>query len=46
MVRKLEGFMDFDPEVIDLNGEEVRKAEKELIAYNSESFAFNLYLIF
>ena len=45
VVRKLEGSLDFDLEVIDFNGEEVRRAEKELIAYNSESLAFSLSLI-
>ena len=42
VVHKIEGAKDFDPDVVDLDGYEVRKAEKELIAYNSESFAVNL----
>ena len=46
VVHKIEGTKDFDTDVVDLNGEEVRKAEKELIAYNSESFAFKLSPIF
>ena len=37
---------DFYPDVIKLSEEDVRKAEKELIVYNSESFAFNLSPIF
>ena len=39
-------MQDFDPDVINLNEEDVRKGEKELIAYNSESFAFNLSPVF
>ena len=42
VVHKIEGTKDFDPDVVILDGDEVRKAEKELIAYNSEFFAFNL----
>ena len=45
VVRKLESFLDFDTEVIGLNGEEGRRAEKELISYNSESPDFGLSLI-
>ena len=39
-------MQDFDSDVINLSEEDVRKAEKELIAYNSESFAVNLSPIF
>ena len=46
VVHKIEGTNNFDPDVVDLNGEDVRKAEKELISYNSESFAFNLSPVF
>ena len=42
VVHKIEGTKDFKPDVVHMNGEEFRKAEKELIAYNSESFVFNL----
>ena len=43
VVHKFKGTKDFDLDVVDLYGEEVRKAEKELIVYNSESFVFNLF---
>ena len=36
---------DFDPTVIDLNKDDVRKAEKDLMAYNSESFVGNPSLV-
>ena len=32
LVYKIKGTKDFNKEVLDLDGEEVRKAEKELIA--------------
>ena len=38
LVHKIKGTKVFDKEVLDLDGEEVRKAEKELITYNSEFF--------
>ena len=36
LVHKIEGNKDFDPEVLELDGEDVRKAKKELITYNSK----------
>ena len=46
MVHKMEGTKNFDPDVINFSEEEVRKAEKGLIAYNSEYFAFNISPVF
>ena len=47
VVHKLEGSVDFDKDIIDMDGEEVRKAEKELVAYNSEcTFPFDFLFKF
>ena len=48
VVHKLEGSVDFDKDIIDMDGEEVRKAEKDLVAYNSEcTFPFDfLFILF
>ena len=45
VVHKIEGTKDFDKEIIDLDGEEVRKVEKDLVAYNSECTVSNLFLL-
>ena len=45
VVHKIEGTKDFDKEVIDLDGEEVRKVEKDLVAYNSECTVSNLFFL-
>ena len=47
VVHKLEGSVDFDKDIIDMDGEEVRKAEKDLVAYNSEcTFPFDFLFYF
>ena len=46
LVHKIKGTKDFDPEVLNLDGEDVRKAEKELITYNTEFFVSDFSPIF
>ena len=43
VVHKIEGTKDFDPDVVDLNEEDVRKVEKELIAYNLYGFEVSIW---
>ena len=37
LAHKIKGTKDFDKKVIDLDGEEVRKAERDLVVHDSES---------